>query len=107
MSDDKVIKIFHSEHCQSCNEVTGLIKSGNVESDITDSSIELIDILSDTGYNELQKDKSGIIGVPTAVYQDKICRIGLDRERSTVVITCQNCEPEPPVAPEPAENKES
>lgn len=87
----KKIKVFTAGHCIPCNKITELIEKGLVESDIDDVEIDLVDIETEEGFEEIEKNN--LTSIPTATYEDRACKLNIDRE--VAVITCKpTSEPE-------------
>ncbi|MDD5547085.1 MAG: thioredoxin family protein [Candidatus Omnitrophica bacterium] len=87
MSEKKVIKVYHSPHCDSCHQAVDLLNKGRFESNIEgDVPVDLIDVTSDEGFREI--GEAGVDAVPTAKYNGKTCKLGIDEEQQVVVITC-------------------
>lgn len=92
MPDKKVIKVYHSPHCGSCHQVAELLGKGRFESNIKgDVPVDLVDVTSEEGFREI--GEADIDSVPSAKYNGKTCKLGIDEEQQLVVIEC-------PVAPE-------
>ncbi len=83
----KAIKVYHSPHCESCHQVADLLTKGKFESNIKgDVPVDLIDVTSEEGFKEIGKE--GVDSVPTARYDGKVCKLGVDEELGVVVIEC-------------------
>lgn len=93
----KAIKVYASQHCGPCREVTELLSKGRFESNISaDTGVDVVDVESEEGYKALENENIG--AVPTAKYNGKTCKLEIDREEMVVVITCPETEDSP--APE-------
>lgn len=87
MPDKKVIKVYHSPHCDSCHQVADLLGKGRFESNIKgDVPVDLIDVTSEEGFREI--GEADLDSVPAAKYDGKTCKLGIDEEQQVVVIEC-------------------
>ncbi len=83
----KAIKVYHSPHCESCHQIADLLTKGKFESNIKgDVPVDLIDVTSEEGFKEIGKE--GVDSVPTARYDGKVCKLGVDEKLGVVVIEC-------------------
>lgn len=91
----KVIKVYVSEHCKPCHEITELLHSGRFEADIgEDVQVDLIDIETEEGFNRLTEERFNrltdeITSIPAARYNGKKCSISIDREFNAVYLSCE------------------
>ena len=86
----KVVKVFHSTHCDPCHEIVGLINEGKYILDVEDAEVQVIDVTTDEGFPELEKEDVGAI--PQAKCEGKTCRLGINREEGIVTIDCADPE---------------
>jgi hypothetical protein len=94
----KVIKVFYSSECSPCQEVVDRLKNGRFASDLgEDTSVDMIDITSDEGFDQVEKEQ--LEKVPAAKHEGKFCQIHIDEELDAVMFTCN--EEEPPAPPDP------
>lgn len=90
VKEDKVIKVYHSPHCQPCLEITELLNKGRFESNIEgDVPIDLVDVTSEEGFKELHAAGVDVSSIPTARYQGQTCKLGVDEDQQVVVIECK------------------
>ncbi|MBA7677808.1 hypothetical protein ES703_86072 [subsurface metagenome] len=91
-TEKKVVKVFQSTHCEPCHEIVGLINEGKYILDIEDAEVQVIDVTSEEGFPELEKED--VDALPSAKYEGKTCRLGINREEGIVTIDCKEPEVE-------------
>ena len=90
MSEDNVIKVYHSPHCQPCHEIMELLNKGRFESNIEgDVPIDLVDVTSEEGFKELHAAGVDVSSIPAARYKGQTCKLGIDEDQQVVVIECK------------------
>lgn len=82
----KVVKVFQSTYCEPCHEIVDLIKEGKYIIDVEDAEVQVIDVTSEEGFPELEKED--VDALPSAKYEGKTCRLGINREEGIVTIDC-------------------
>ena len=82
----KVVKVFQSTHCEPCHEIVDMINKGKYILDVEDAEVQVIDVTSEEGFPELEKED--VDALPSAKYEGKTCRLGINREEGIVTIDC-------------------
>ena len=88
--EKKVVKVFQSKHCDSCHEIVGMIEERKYVLDIEGAEVKVIDVTSEEGFPELEKEDVG--GIPSAKFEGKTCRLSINREEGVVLIDCKDPE---------------
>lgn len=76
------VKVFVSNSCVPCEEVKQLVKDGRFNRE----EIDLIDLETEEGFPWIEK--LGLKRVPSAYIGKKSCKIEIDHEENTLIITC-------------------
>lgn len=97
----KILKIFIAEGCEPCKEISELTKKGKMVTNVDQGTeIQIIDILSDEGFPEIEREQ--LTDVPTAKYDGRTCKFQIDDETKTLIIDCSEEKPkDDPPASEP------
>jgi len=81
-----VVRVYVGTGCGPCGPIKAMINNGQVESDIPDAEIEFVDVTTEEGFAEIEKE--GLEKVPSAKFEGQFCKLEIDKERSVVVISC-------------------
>ena len=88
----KILKIFVADGCDPCKEIKDLAEKGKMLTNVDpDTDIELIDVTTDEGFPEVEKEQ--LSGVPTAKYDGQTCKLHIDEETKTLIIDCTQEKP--------------
>lgn len=86
--DSEKLVIYTAEGCGPCDELKSNLDGMELEGVAPNAEVELVDIMTDEGFERFQQLDAEIDYVPTAFYEGQRCELLEDDQGKLMAISC-------------------